>query len=51
MKLHDTGKSRATIIQEYDLSPSSFDTWLKQSRTSGSFSEKNNRTPEEKEWV
>ena len=49
VKLHDTGKSRAAIIQEYDLSPSSFDTWLKQSRTSGSFSEKDNRAPEENE--
>ena len=28
VKLHHTGKSRAAIIQEYDLSPSSFDTWL-----------------------
>ncbi|UJF16755.1 transposase (plasmid) [Jeotgalibaca sp. MA1X17-3] len=31
VKLHDTGKSRTTIIQEYDLSLSSFDTWLKKS--------------------
>ena len=51
VKLHETGKSRADIIQEYDLSPSSFDTWLKQSRTSGSFSEKDNRTPEEIELI
>ena len=51
VKLHNTGKSRAAIIQEYDLSPSSFDTWLKQSRTSGSFSEKDNRTPEENELI
>lgn len=28
VKLHDTGKSRAAIIQEYNLYPS-FDTWLK----------------------
>ena len=51
VKLHETGKLRADIIQEYDLSPSSFDTWLKQSRTSGSFSEKDNRTPEEIELI
>lgn len=30
VKLHDTRKSRAAIIQEDNLSPSSFDAWLKQ---------------------
>ena len=51
VKLYETGKPRAAIIQEYDLSPSSFDNWLKQNRTSGSFSEKDNRTPEENELI
>ena len=45
------GKPRAAIIQEYYLSPSFFDTWLKQSRTSGSFSEKDHRTSEENELI
>lgn len=31
VKLYETGKPKAAIIQEYDLSPSSFYNWLKQS--------------------
>ncbi|MGX7015143.1 IS3 family transposase [Vagococcus silagei] len=49
--LYQSGKSRVDIIREYDLTPSTFDKWVKQSKTSGSFSEKDNLTPEQKELI
>lgn len=51
VKLYENGKRRADIIREYDLSASAFDKWVKQSQTSGSFKEKDNRTPEEAELI
>ncbi|MFC5974646.1 IS3 family transposase [Carnobacterium antarcticum] len=47
--LHNTGKSRKEILAEYDLTPSAFDKWVKQNSESGSFREKDNKTPEELE--
>ena len=44
-------KPRMDIIREYDLTASAFDKWVKQSQNSGSFSEKDNRTPEENELM
>ena len=49
VELHQSGKSRKDILREYDLTPSSFDKWVKQYNQSGSFKEKENLTPEEKE--
>ena len=46
-KLHQGGKTRSDIIREYDLSPSGFDKWVKQFNHSGSFKEKDNKTPEQ----
>lgn len=51
VKLFMSGKPRSEILQEYDLTPSGFDKWLKQSKTSGSFKEKNNRSDEENELI
>jgi transposase len=51
VSLHASGKPRQEIIKEYDLTPSAFDKWVRQHATSGSFKEKENRTPEEKELV
>lgn len=51
VQLYLNGKSRADIIREYDLTPSSFAKWIKQSQTSGSFKEKDNKSPEELELV
>ncbi|MDQ0497355.1 transposase [Paenibacillus brasilensis] len=51
VQLYQSGKPRKDIIQEYDLNPSSLDKWVKQSATSGSFKEKDNRTPEELELI
>ncbi|AET57823.1 transposase (05) [Paenibacillus terrae HPL-003] len=51
VQLYQSGKPRKDIIQEYDLNPSSLDKWVKQNSTSGSFKEKDNRTPEELELI
>jgi transposase len=49
VQLYLNGKPRKDIIREYDLTPSSLDKWVNQSQTSGSFKEKDNLTPEERE--
>jgi len=51
VQLYLNDKPRQEIIREYDLTPSAFDKWLKQSQTSGSFKEKDNRSPEEVELL
>ena len=47
VQLYLNGKPRKDIIREYDLTPSSLDKWISQSKTTGSFKEKDNQTPEE----
>ena len=49
VELHKSGKPRKAILTEYDLTPSTFDRWVRQYNQSGSFKEKDNLTPEEKE--
>lgn len=44
-------KSRAAIVEEYDLTASTLDRWIKQAQTTGSFKEKNNRSSEENELI
>jgi transposase len=39
------------LTYQYDLTPSTFDKWVHQHQTSGSFKEKDNRTPEHKELI
>lgn len=51
VQLYENGKSRADIVEEYDLTASALDRWIKQFQTSGSFSEKDNRSPEENELI
>jgi len=51
VKLYENGKPRKDIISEYNLTPSALDKWVKQSQTSGSFKEKDNKTPEEAELI
>jgi transposase len=51
VQLYESGKSRAIIIREYDLSASAFDRWIAQSQKTGSFKEKDNRTTEENELL
>lgn len=42
VRLYESGKPRADIIREYDLTASAFDKWVKQSQASGSFKESRN---------
>ena len=49
--LYENGKSRQDIVREYELTPSSLDRWIKQFQQSGSFKEKDNRSPEEQELI
>lgn len=51
IQLYENGKPKATIVREYELSPSALDRWIKQAQTSGSFSEKDNRSTEENELI
>ena len=49
--LYRSGKRRCDICREYDLAHSLFDKWVKQTESSGSFHEKDNRTPEQEELI
>ncbi|WP_432228213.1 IS3 family transposase [Enterococcus faecalis] len=49
--LYLAGKPRAEIIREYELTASTFDKWVKQAQTTGSFNEKDNLTPEQAELI
>jgi len=51
VELYENGKSRAAIVEEYDLTASALDRWIKQSQATGSFKEKDNRSPEENELM
>ena len=51
VQLHSSGKTRSEIIREYDLSSTAFDNWVKQYHNSGSFKDKDNRTPEQEELI
>lgn len=51
VNLAKSGKPRKEIIEEYELTSSAYDRWLKQDRETGSFKEKDNRTDEENELL
>jgi transposase len=51
VQLYINGKSKKDITEEYELTKSVLDTWIKQSRNSGSFKSKDNRTEEENELL
>lgn len=51
VKLYESGKSRKDIVMEYELTPSALDRWIIQSQGTGSFKEKDNRSPEENELI
>ncbi len=50
-QLYISGKLRADIVREYDLTPSALDRWIAQAQTTGSFKENDNWTPEEVELI
>ena len=49
--LYRSGKRKCDICKEYDIAHSLFDKWVKQAENSGSFHEKDNRTPEQEELL
>ncbi|KYG58592.1 transposase [Planococcus maritimus] len=49
--LVENGKSKKEVIREYNLGSSSLDRWILQANRSGSFIEKENRTPEQQELI
>jgi transposase len=49
--LYENGKSRQDIVSEYELTSSALDRWILQFQQSGSFKEKDNRSPEEQELM
>ena len=49
--LYENGKSRQDIVREYELTASALDRWITQFQQSGSFKEKDNRSPEEQELI
>lgn len=51
VQLYTNGKTRASIVREYELSTTALDRWILQSQNSGYFIEKANRTVEENELI
>ena len=51
VKLYNSGKLKAEIVREYDLTPSTFNTQIKRINATGSVKEADNRTPEEIELI
>jgi transposase len=51
VQLYENGKTRAAIVEEYDLTASALDRWINQAQTTGSFKEKDNRSLEEEELI
>lgn len=49
VQLYLNGKRKSDILKEYDLTPSSLDRWIAQHQQSGSFKEKDNKSPEQLE--
>ena len=45
------GKPRNDIIEEYDLTPSVFDKWVRLADQNGSFKEKDNLTQDQKDLI
>ncbi len=51
VNLYLSGKKKSEILHEYDLHAVTLNRWIAQHESSGSFKEKDNRTPEEKELI
>ena len=51
VQLYLNGKRKCDIIREYDIAASLLDKWIKQSQTTGSFKEKENRSDLENELI
>ena len=51
INLYLSGKKKSAILREYDLHAVTLDRWISQHESSGSFEQKDNRTPEEIELI
>jgi len=51
VKLYLSGKQKAEINREYELTPSSLNRWIEQHQSSGSFREKDNRSEDQQELL
>lgn len=51
VQLYHSGKRKCDIIREYDIASSLLDRWIQQGESTGSFKEKDNRTPEQQELI
>lgn len=51
VNLYKNGKPRSEIVREYELTPSALNKWIKQSQTSGSFKEKDNRSEQDQKLM
>ena len=51
VELYNSGKPRAELVREYELTPSALSSWINKYNNSGSFKAEDNRTPEENELI
>ena len=51
VELYNAGHRRVDLEREYELSRSALDSWIHRYNNSGSFSAKDNRTPEENKLI
>lgn len=51
VQLYQAGKSKVNIVKEYNLTRSALQRWIEQAQSTGSFKEKDNRTPENAELI
>lgn len=51
VQLYNSGKPRAEIAREYDLTPSALNRWIERINATGSTKEADNRTPEQQELL
>ncbi|KKC19177.1 transposase [Streptococcus sp. NCTC 11567] len=49
--LHNAGMKRSELIKEYELTPSTFDKWVRQAKLTGSFKSVDNLTDEQRELI
>ena len=51
VELYNSGKARAELVREYELTPSTLSSWIKKYNDTGSFHVEDNRSDEEKELI
>lgn len=49
--LHNAGRKRCELIKAYELTPSTFDKWIRQVKTTGSFKSVDNLTDAQRDLI